>query len=59
MFFYYYNNIMSDLDTASYFQNMLSFINDPEKKQLAITHFQEQNKSQISNSISEREQKEI
>ena len=59
MFFYYYNNIMSDLDTTSYFQNILSFINDPEKKQLAITHFKEQNKSPITGSISEKEVKEL
>jgi len=59
MFFYYYNNIMSDLDTTSYFQNILSFINDPQKKQLAITHFQEQNKTPQSGSINEKELKEL
>ena len=59
MFFYYYNNIMSDLDTMAYFENMLSFINDPEKKVLAIKHFQEQNKTPQSGSISEKELKEV
>jgi len=50
---------MSDLDTTSYFQNILSFINDPQKKQLAITHFQEQNKTPQSGSINEKELKEL
>ena len=59
MFFYYYNNIMSNLDATSYFENILSFINDPEKKQLAITHFKEQNKTPQTTSISEKELKEI
>lgn len=50
---------MSDLDTTSYFENILSFINDPEKKQLAITHFQEQDKSPHYGSLSEKELKEL
>ena len=35
---------MSDLDDTAYFEKMLSFINNPEKKQVAIKHYKEQKK---------------
>jgi DNA-directed RNA polymerases I, II, and III subunit RPABC2 len=50
---------MSYLDNTSYFEKMLSFINNPEKKQQAIQHYKEQNKEILSDSITEKEVKEL
>ena len=52
---------MSDLDDNAYFEKMLSFINNPEKKQKAIIHYKEQNKRTElqSSSITETELKEL
>ena len=52
---------MSDLDDNAYFEKMLSFINNPGKKQQAIAHYKKQNKRTElqSSSITETELKEL